>query len=232
MKPTSAIPFLFSGALVFLAAAGSSVSSAAIVLTSLSSDASALGNNTVSNAGDSAIIAGRQGGSNRSAVFVFQLPTLLPGQTVANASFTVRVVNGTAAPTSNLDLYGLAFRTSDAVVGTDYYSGALDSSSSATLIADSFRTPSGIDGNSVISPLSLTNYINAQIAAGAVTGNYIFLRASSDAALSSNSFYYLASNENSVKPQLTFDIVPEPATALLVPVAAMGLALGRKRRPH
>lgn len=225
------LPAILFSTLLYTAS-GFSPARAATTLTSLASDASVTQSGVTTNLASEAVTVGRQAGSNLSAVFVFQLPTLQPGETVANASFTLRVVNagGSPVPTSNLDLYGLAYRSEDSVLPSDYYSGERDTSPSVTFLADSFRTPSGSDGNSIVATAALTDYINAQIADGATSDSYIFLRVSSDAVLTSNAFYYLGSSTNTTQePQLTFDIVPEPATLTLLPITAMVLFFGRRR---
>lgn len=225
MKP-SILPFFGFIAGGWLAVTASS--SAATVFAH-AADASVSSTGVISRLNDTAVTVGFEATLARSAVLVFQLPTLAPGESITAASLGVRVVKQ-GAPTFNFDLYGLGFRTSPDVVDGDYFSGTLDTTD-ATLLADSFFTPSTADGTRTFNGAALTAYLNDQILAGA-GGNYIFIRASADVVPESGaSFYYLGSDTNTTYiPRLTFTVVPEPGSALLAGVGMFAVLLRRRTR--
>jgi hypothetical protein len=209
----------------------------AVSLTSLAADASPSQNGNVVRVGTNSLVAGTSDvgtEGDTAGVFVFQLPTLALGESVTNANFSVRAVEGslTNTPTFNIDLYGLGFRTTSAVAAGDYFEAALDATD-ATLIADNFIVPAdNANGNTettAAEDVSLANYINAQYTAGA-GGQFIFLRVNADATVPNGERYFFGSNENTTqKPVLTFDVVPEPSVVALLSVAAPAL-LARRRR--
>jgi hypothetical protein len=204
------------------------ISSQAATIYSLAEDASVTSTGVISRLNNTAVTVGFEEGFAKSGVLVFQLPTLAAGETLANAVLSLRVaVSG--SPNFTFDLYGLGFRTSPTVLASDYFSGSLDTTD-ATMIADNFFTPSSATGNKTFNGAALTSYLNEQILAGA-SGNYIFIRASADVEpVSGSAFYYVGSYTNvTLVPSLTFDVVPEPASAMLVGFGAMAVALRRRR---
>lgn len=233
--PLKAMRFPTVVSVLSLTCLAATPSGAATILKSLPSDASAGSSGTVVRVADTAVTAGFEGGQNVSAVLVFELPTLLPGQTIANATFSTRIVNNTSSlGTGNLDLYGLNFRSSSAVLGSDYFSGALDASAGATLLRDNYAvtTANGTVTANAATRLNLTNYLNAQILAGAGSGSYIFLRLSNDVEPlpTATSFFFVGSNTNTtLEPTLTFDIIPEPSSLLLGGLGGLALAIRRRR---
>ncbi|MFN7936050.1 MAG: hypothetical protein U0R19_22155 [Bryobacteraceae bacterium] len=196
--------------------------------------------------------SGFNGGFDYSMVFVFQLPVLTPGQSITAADFNVFVT--AAGSNFNTDLYGLAYRAQPTVLASDWYTGTGDASN--TLLQAGFIPPSfsfsGRTGTSNSGDAALLDYIKAQYAAGAVGGEYIFLRLSTNASnfvnlnvnfyYASDVAYFLASvstpdlgfwqDRHAPRLQLTIadTPTPEPATAVgaIVGLALMG-SLARKR---
>lgn len=120
------------------------------------SSAAAAGGTSVAN---TTLTTGRAGSnsttpSGRSYVIPFLLPTLPSGQTFTSANFTVyeAATNGAAGTLGtypngtnanfNADLYGLAARSSSAVLAGDYYQGSFDATPGTTLLEDNIATPS------------------------------------------------------------------------------------------
>lgn len=189
-------------------------------------------------------------GFNYSAVFVFELPTLASNQTITSAEFSPYILSAGAAHAT--DLYGLGYRIGPDVLASDWYSGPGDPSN--TLIQASFITlsaPTGRIATSASGNTALVNFLNAQYAAGAQGGDFVFLRLSTNSTslLNGNvNFYYaadiapflanavpgttLARWQEEYSPVLNLNIeetaAPEPATFLSI---GMGLlAVGALRR--
>lgn len=203
----------------------------ATLLSVAASDASATGTGVIG-AGDPTIRVGRIGDVHYSAVLVFQISGISEGQQVTDASLSLQIqqVLGGVTPTHVVDLYGLDFRSSPSVLGSDFYEGPLDSSEGASLIASSFYTLGG-NKTPLISESALTDYINDQLAAGAREGDYLFFRISSNAVLESTSHYVVsAGSKPSNYPTLSFNAVPEPSSAMLLSLVGMAGLFRRERR--
>ncbi|MBL8215069.1 MAG: PEP-CTERM sorting domain-containing protein [Bryobacterales bacterium] len=197
---------------------------------------------------------GQNGGGsvafNYTAVFVFQLPTLGPNEAITSAEFSPYVLSaGSIYPT---DLYGLSYRLSSNVLGSDWYSGPGDPVN--TLIQSSFISvgiPMGRAVTSAAGNTALLNFLKAQYAAGAQGGEFIFLRLSTNGTNLINAsvnFYYaadvapflvnavpgttLARWQEQYSPVLNLNIeetaAPEPATFFSIGLGL--LAAGSLRR--
>lgn len=197
--------------------------------------------------------SGFNGGFDYSMVFVFQLPVLTPSQSITAADFDVYVT--AAGSNFKTDLYGLSYRVQPTVLASDWYTGTGDPNN--TLIQAGFVPPSfsfsGRTGTSDVGDTALLNFIKAQYANGAVGGEYIFLRLSTNATNFVNlnvNFYYAADvayylaavsstpdlgfwqARHAPRLQLTLadTTTPEPATAAAAVIGlAVLAALGRKR---
>lgn len=211
-------------------------------------DANVRENSTVTELGDSALSAGDLLGSgtsqsdDTSAVLVFQLPTLSPGESITSAGLSFRGVepSSTANTPFNADLYGLGYRAGSAVLGTDFFRGALDATD-ATLIQDNILNnstgqPAGLNAStSAAGNIALVGYLNSQYALGGAN-QFVFLRFSTDnvAAIGAKNGYFIgsATNTGGFKPILTFETtvagVPEPTSLAVVGMAAGGLLLRRR----
>jgi hypothetical protein len=129
---------------------------------------------------------GVNGGFDYSDVYVFQLPTLAAGQQIASADFTF--YDAASGSIYNTDLYGLGFRTSPTVLATDWYSGPNDTHNTrleSGIISPSF-TFSGLLTTSSTADVALVTYLNSQYSAGAVGGDFVFLRLSSNVSGGTN----------------------------------------------
>jgi len=174
-----------------------------------------------------------QGG--RDAVFVFQLPSPPPGMPViAGASFQFTIVSDLPDGAYNIDLYGLGARTDNTVLSTDYFAGALDATD-ATLIQDNVilavHPDAGVENvlTSAAADSTLVAYLNTQYAARG-PGNYVFLRLNPDISPpNEDTGVNVAFADNDTgKPQLTIDFIPEPGTAAMGSTL-VAVAVARRR---
>jgi hypothetical protein len=195
-------------------------------------------------------MSGTDGGFDYSMVYVFQLPSLSPGQTIGTADFSFD--DQASGSAYNTDLYGLAWRASSTVLASDWYSGPGDSSN--TLIEANFVPPSfsfsGRIGTSPAGDSQLASFLNAQYQAGAAGGDFVFLRLSTDTenAQDNNVNFYYAEDwaytvanslgnlpyfQAQLGPVLDVTVaqspVPEPASGLAVVCVLAGLWLARRR---
>lgn len=189
-------------------------------------------------------------GKGRAYVVPIQMPTLGPGESFANADLAfgqhgpgTHPVDGRTgfyggnAPTYNIDLYGLsrASMIADVVVG-DHYSGAADGS--ASLLQDAYLDPSSPGDRTVIhtdvsGDSALTGWLNTMYAGGANAGKYVFLRLNPDGpegALPWSGYQVMTALAGGAdeKPILSFDVVPEPASAVLLAIGAAALFCRRR----
>ncbi|KAB1068067.1 T9SS type A sorting domain-containing protein [Tamlana haliotis] len=159
--------------------------------------------------------------SGQAYVIPFQLPVLQAGESVSVADLSVEVISYSNQPTTtNIDLYGLPYRTTSGVdLNSDYFMGASDSAS--TLIKDNIFVDDAtgtisLDGSS---KQNLVNYINAQYSLGAVGGDFVFIRFNPDA--NSAETWNLASqnhNDSSFRPVLNITISANNTAPVLDPV--------------
>lgn len=159
-----------------------------------------------------------RGSSSDSSVVVmpFLLPTLLPGQSFANAtlSFTSNGLNSGTSLSVNVDLYGLGNRSSATVVSDDYYVGADTTTydpTDATLIKENMiSSGTAAPGGTIFSTNvpALTTYLNSNSTTAAGT-RYVFLRVGTDVAYTTNRIDIRSATYDGEpnKPTLTFDIV-------------------------
>ena len=200
-------------------------------------------------------MAGVNGGYDYSDVFVFQLPVLLPGQLITAADFSF--YDNASSSKYNVDLYGLAYRNASTVLPSDWYSGPSDPNNTliqAGIVPPSYSFSGRITTSSAADAL-LATFLNAQYAAGAVGGNYVFLRLSNsvtngdnlnvDFTYHSDVAYYLAGVygsstlsywQNLYSPRLDVTLsdvnvsaVPEPSSMALL-AGGLGVCVFLKRR--
>lgn len=173
--------------------------------------------------------------SGRVPVYVFQLPDLgATANPFAAADMQFSIAGTNAGTTVNVDLYGLARRDATAGVQTvDYFLGDLDTTD-ATLIQDNIVTPDMANvavNTSAAGDLALASFLNAQYAAGAGAGQYVYLRVNVDGPMSASTGYNGFTADDDVvenRPFITYSAVPEPASLGLIGLA--GLALVRRRQ--
>lgn len=195
--------------------------------------------------------SGFNGSFDYSMVFVFQLPVLSPTQSITGADFNV-YVSGTVS-SFNTDLYGLGYRAQPTVLSSDWYTGEADPNNTliqAAFVPRSFNF-SDRTGTSNAGDAALLDFIKAQYAAGAVGGEYIFLRLSTNATsivvpnvnfyFTSDAAYYASLSSQDLNywqdilaPRLRLTVAdtaaPEPATALGAILGLALMAVGARKR--
>lgn len=185
-------------------------------------------------------------GSVGVMVFVFQLPTLSAGQTIDTASFTFVTVTNNSALSANIDLYGLGYRTTSTVTKSDYFTGSSGSTDTtdATMLQDNLFTTGTLVANNTAyttnsgGSVALTSYLNSQYTAGAVGGNYVFLRLNYDDWITNNQGRIDVATADYATdsvhiPYITYSIssIPEPsAAALLMGALSLGFVAAVQRR--
>ena len=131
-----------------------------------------------------------EAGSNYVVPFV--LPTIPAGGfTEANLRINVIATAGAGQLDLHGDLYGLPFRTAsaaanDGVVLPSMFHADTTPDLAATLLVDDFLTGATPGGNTPLDTdatgdQAIVAYLNAQVLAGAVAGDYVYLRLSPDA---------------------------------------------------
>ena len=150
---------------------------------------------------------------DRSAVYVFQLPNLgavADPFTTAKFQFNLSSKSGSVP---NVDLYGLGRRASATVLASDYYGETTTvDPTDATLIQNNILTSAIATGVRSSSSTALINYLNAQYAAGAGAGQYVFLRFSTKTAAIGANRYGLTSADGGIagspdtRPQMIYNL--------------------------
>ncbi|MFY0713502.1 T9SS type A sorting domain-containing protein [Seonamhaeicola sp. NFXS20] len=162
-------------------------------------------------------------GYTTNAIIPFQLPVRPAGKQVVSANLKVNIAYIRHWISSDIDLYGLPYSSSSTISPNDFYDGTYaDPTATVTGIQDAFvvRDTEGTEplGTEIFTDrevnsddsgdAALVNYINAQYDAGAVAGDYVFLRLSIDATSGSvGAHYYGISDESTTEaPTLTLEI--------------------------
>lgn len=126
---------------------------------------------------------------------VYVIPFVLPsipsgGFTSAGLEINVQSVGGAQTNVLNADLYGLPYRAAATVAGSSVllasmYHADPTADASATLLVDDFLTPTTATGATTTDSAgdtAIVDYLNVQVTAGAVAGDYVYLRLSPDLA--------------------------------------------------
>lgn len=188
------------------------------------------GGGTLANAAATTLFIGNPNGNAGAAapVYVFQLPNVgAVANPFATASFSVALVSASDFNGFSADVYGLAARPDPAVLASDAFAGSLDSTD-ATRLADNWINMNGsgiTTGVRTLSNAALVNYLNAQYAAGANAGKYVFLRISPDAGANifkNTRFAAAEISDAANRPTLTYTLAtpPPPNTAPILPTQA------------
>jgi hypothetical protein len=119
------------------------------------------------------------------------------------------------------DLYGMTrVDAADTSLVGDFYEGPLNGSN--TLLQESILTSTssvGANSTDASGGVALTAFLNTQYDGGTNAGNYVFLRLSSDVLPSGgNQRYKIFTAGNTTRQPIatiTFDVVPEPSSAVL-----------------
>jgi hypothetical protein len=125
------------------------------------------------------------GGRDECVVYVFELPTLTSGQSIVDANLSFYLESYSYySPAGNVDLYGIAYRSSSSVQSDDWYQGAYDGDPNATALQNNIMTPSSPEETTINTSSSGDNalkaYLNAQYDGGAEGGDYVFIRVNAD----------------------------------------------------
>ena len=165
--------------------------------------------------------SGSGGGSfSTNAIIPFKLPVRPAGKLVTAANLKVNIAYMRDWISSDLDLYGLPYNASNSISSNDFYDGNYtDYTGTATKIQDAYfvrDVPTGpgailVDreaNSNTVGSTTLVAYINAQYDAGAVSGDYIFLRISVDGTSGSapGNYYGISDESTDEAPQLTLEI--------------------------
>ncbi|MEN1678801.1 MAG: hypothetical protein AAGJ46_04370 [Planctomycetota bacterium] len=176
-----------------------------------------------------------------SVVIPFQLPNR--GAVVdpfLSADLGIMVYNIGNDTVTDIDLYGVRVDPDPAISVDDFYVGAAFDPS-ATLIQESFLTPSssagfvGMPNNNTdaTGDANLRDFLNTSYDGGAGAGQYVFLRLSygADAFATGFDAYQMTVREAGLQgewPVITFTVVPEPTGGVLL--AACGCLAAAVRR--
>ena len=119
---------------------------------------------------------------NVAGVFVFELPDLGPVTdpfATATFDFVLTGLDTTgAAPTYNVDLFGLGRRASNSVIASaDYYVGPAGPAQIGPLLQDNILTPTSA---TVVSSVDIADFLNEQYAGGDGVKQFISLLLSPD----------------------------------------------------
>ena len=144
-------------------------------------------------------------GNTTSAIIPFELPARPTGEVVDAANFKVYVSYGRQWVNANVDLYGLPFNASNTLNPNDHYAGAYGAGS-GTGIEDDYFVKNVAQGTldtprwEESSTQELIDYLNAQYDAGAVAGDFVFLRLSMDDDAMAGSQYFKIEGDDSAEP--------------------------------
>lgn len=129
-----------------------------------------------------------------SAILPFKLPARGVGKVVTEASLKINIHYVRHWISSNIDLYGLPYQSTNTISSSDHFDQAYSlSNGTDTAIQDDFATRTETLGQDftpdreVLTNTSgntaLVSYLNAQYDAGASEGDYVFLRLNIDAPI-------------------------------------------------
>ena len=135
-----------------------------------------------------------------SGIIPFKLPARPSGQLVVSANLKVHVNYGREWISSNVDLYGLPYNAASTIYPADHYDGAYpDATADVTAIQDDYFSKN-VDAGSLDTARfeetnangdnALVDYLNAQYDAGAVEGDYVFLRLNVDDPATTGAHYF------------------------------------------
>ena len=170
----------------------------------------------------------------RNAVFVFKLPTLPAGETVASAQFNVDYW-GTQVDVTGYSVDAVAVRvaaTSD-VWASDFGIAGGDK----TLLQSNFVTAASegsYGGNYTSLDATGQTTLGGFLASNYVAGNYVFISLNANAAVAQDGGYSFFNSRKTgtgnFVPQLVITAVPEPALLGLIGMGVVGLLGCRRAR--
>ncbi|MEP0367030.1 MAG: putative Ig domain-containing protein [Cyclobacteriaceae bacterium] len=147
-------------------------------------------------------VGGASSAYDAGLIMPFQLPALPAGHEVSEASFSAKLVSKVNSPVGNMNLHGVTSRSTSGVLVSDY-------TASSTLVETGYITSSTAAGVvSLTNDQELADFINAQYAAGAVAGDYIFFKIQSDVDEANYSYWTMSTaDDGSQSNQPTLTIV-------------------------
>lgn len=161
-----------------------------------------------------------------TAIWVFSLPSIVPGEELDTAAFSTQFWNKKNSPDFNVDLYALRVSASSEVLTSDF------DMSGATLLQSDWITPTtstGRLGTDNASSTALTSYLKDNYSAG----SYLFIGAAGDVLQPGAGMRYNLSsaNRSADLPELsitTSTAVPEPASMLMLLLTGSALLIRRR----
>ena len=163
-----------------------------------------------------------------SVILPFELPARPAGETVDFANLNVYVSFGRQYVNANVDLHGLSYKqsitnggTGSTIFSADHFGGAYpDATVGVTAIEDDYFTKNVASGNldtprweETTAEANLMAYLNAQYDAGAVAGDWVFLRLNMDNAAMTGAQYFNIDGGDSANPAaLEIGFTSSPAT--------------------
>ena len=176
------------------------------------------------------------GAQSGEIVVQFALPDL-GGETISSANLLASLNAPTWQAWGNVDVYGVRYSPSVTVALSDYAPFS-DAAGNGTKIMDNFYvsgsgTAAYVDLNTDASAdTALASWLTAQYTAGAVVGDYVFLRFQPDHmdAVSSHAVAFAtADTVSQTTPVLTIETIPEPATLSMIAGFAGAMIFIRRR---
>ena len=163
-------------------------------------------------------------GFTTSAIIPFKLPVRPAGKLVVSASLKVHVNYGRQYIGSNVDLYGLKYNAASTIYPASHFDGAYpDGTANVTAIEDDYFAKNVASGEldtarfeetSAAGNTALVAYINAQYDAGAVAGDYVFLRLNVDDPDTTGSQYFGVDDGSTANaPTLTIEVEDASSSA-------------------
>jgi len=179
-------------------------------------------------------VSGSQSGE---MVVQFVLPDL-GGEAISSANLLASLNSPTWQTWGNVDVYGVRYSSAAAVALSDYAPFS-DSAGNGTKIMDNFYvsgsgTAAYVDLNTdATGDAALAVWLTAQYTAGAVAGDYVFLRFQPDHmdAVGGHAITFATANTaGETTPVLSITTVPEPATIGMLGLGALVAMLVRRVR--
>ncbi|MEL6545496.1 MAG: hypothetical protein AAFQ82_12770, partial [Myxococcota bacterium] len=151
-------------------------------------------------------------GEATAVVFPVQLPNPLPSGGFTGGQFSLDIVEVLNSPAWNADLYGLPFRTEATgatVLASDFFVGADDTATGVVKLEDDYLTSSNMNQETVktgeAASAAIASYLNAQVTAGAVAGDWVFFRLNPDSTtLAGGLFVIFSANTPPEAPKLFY----------------------------